>query len=683
MYEINYNDTTLYYPGDKECCVSEAVLNTKVGDSGEFNSLIPPNNPLYNTLTERQIITIYQDGEEFWRGDIREISTNFRGMRSIYCLEDLAFLGEVVKYAHSETKTYEQYFVDLLTEYNARVNPEKRFNIGYILKNPNTVHTFEYETMSILELLRAAADDYYVRVRRMGGKRYIDIVDLKTYNAGTVNNQHIRFGDNMMDFVKESNTSWLLTAIMPVGAELETETIENIPDRVTIESVNGGSKILVNSTAEGKYGYIEKYVEFENIESPSELKDLAETYLKENSQPRLTMQIQAVDLSTIENVDSYRLGDIIHITCEPFDIDQDVSLCELEIDLLDPSRNSLTLSSAVERRSFTEIQNKISEEVKKIPAKSEVLSAAKKNASSLINGNGTNGHVVLHENDDGVIYEILIMDTPDINTATKLWRWNQKGLGYADHKDASGEWDFGLAMTMEGKIVADYITTGSLIGLEIDNGNGTFHVTPDGLITALNATIAGTIKGSVIEGDSSFDMSVPSGARLLFGTKASWPKNLVIQNAGSGGGFDVLKDSSVGKESMDVHYNDIRRYDSDGGREYAQFGSSNSSDARLKENIKDADKKAIKKLFESIEFKTFNYIEDEDKESYFGVIAQQLIKVLEDSGIDKRHFIGTTDGFYTVSYSELARLNLIATQDLYEIVKRQQEEINALKRKEK
>lgn len=494
MYAINYNDTILYYPGDKECCVSDAVLGTKVGESGELDFTIPPNNPLYGTVTERQLITIYQDEKEFWRGDIREISTNFRGMKAIYCLEDLAFLGEVVKYAHSETKTYEQYFVDLLTEYNSRVNPEKRFYIGYILKNPNTVRKFEYETMTILELLReVAGSDYYVRVRRMEGKRYIDIVDLKNYSAGTVNNQPIRFGDNMMDFVKESNTSWLLSAILPVGAELDTETIENVPDRVTIESVNSGSKILVNETAVANYGYIEKLVEFGDITTPEELKKSAEDYLKGNSQPRLTMEVQAVDLSTISEVDSYELGNIIHIICDPFGIDQDVSLCELEIDLLDPSRNSLTLSSTVERKNFTEMQNQISVEVKKIPAKSEVLAAAKKNASSLINGNGTNGHVVLHENDEGVVYEILIMDTPDINTATKIWRWNQNGLGYSDHKDESGEWEFGLAMTMEGQIVADYITTGKLIGLEIDNGNGTFHVDANGLMKALNAEIEGKI----------------------------------------------------------------------------------------------------------------------------------------------------------------------------------------------
>ena len=100
--------------------------------------------------------------------------------------------------------------------------------------------------------------------------------------------------------------------------------------------------------------------------------------------------------------------------------------------------------------------------MERITPASTILKQAKENASALINGNGENGYVVLHENEKGVVYEILVMDTPDINTATKVWRWNQKGLGYANSKDANGNWEFGLAMTMKGEIVADYITTGSM-----------------------------------------------------------------------------------------------------------------------------------------------------------------------------------------------------------------------------
>ncbi len=55
--------------------------------------------------------------------------------------------------------------------------------------------------------------------------------------------------------------------------------------------------------------------------------------------------------------------------------------------------------------------------------------------------------------------EILIMDTPDPKTAQKVWRWNLGGLGYSD-KGVDGPYD--AAITMDGAIVADFITTGKL-----------------------------------------------------------------------------------------------------------------------------------------------------------------------------------------------------------------------------
>jgi phage minor structural protein len=80
-------------------------------------------------------------------------------------------------------------------------------------------------------------------------------------------------------------------------------------------------------------------------------------------------------------------------------------------------------------------------------------------ATSLITGN-SGGYVVLHDSDnDGEPDEILIMNTPDISTATKVWRWNKSGLGYSSTGYAG---TYGLAMTADGEIVANFITTGVL-----------------------------------------------------------------------------------------------------------------------------------------------------------------------------------------------------------------------------
>lgn len=60
------------------------------------------------------------------------------------------------------------------------------------------------------------------------------------------------------------------------------------------------------------------------------------------------------------------------------------------------------------------------------------------------------------------------MDTPDINTAQKIWVWNKNGLGYSS-TGINGE--FGLAVTSDGAIVADFITTGVMSADRVRTGN--------------------------------------------------------------------------------------------------------------------------------------------------------------------------------------------------------------------
>lgn len=78
---------------------------------------------------------------------------------------------------------------------------------------------------------------------------------------------------------------------------------------------------------------------------------------------------------------------------------------------------------------------------------------------------GTNGgYVVFQRNTQGQPYEILIMDTPDIATATKVWRWNNGGLGYSSN---GYNGPYKAAITQDGSIVADFINTGTLNAAEV------------------------------------------------------------------------------------------------------------------------------------------------------------------------------------------------------------------------
>lgn len=81
------------------------------------------------------------------------------------------------------------------------------------------------------------------------------------------------------------------------------------------------------------------------------------------------------------------------------------------------------------------------------------------------------GYIVLRDSDNDTFPdELLVMDTSDYMTAQNIWRFNKMGFMHSN-----GGYDgFGtnIAITMDGKINADYISAGTLKGIRIEAAQG-------------------------------------------------------------------------------------------------------------------------------------------------------------------------------------------------------------------
>ena len=189
----------------------------------------------------------------------------------------------------------------------------------------------------------------------------------------------------------------------------------------------------------------------------TQLATLATNYISANNfttfKDNITLDfVQMKDLA--ERVD---LCDMVHIYFEPLGITATAKCIETVWDGLAERYISTTFGDPK-----TNIADTIVATQKAIDEKpSETsMSQAIKQATELITGN-LGGYVVLHDaNGDGEPDEILIMDTADISTATNVWRWNSGGLGFSPNGYA-GPYDV-IAIDMQGRIVADAITTGTL-----------------------------------------------------------------------------------------------------------------------------------------------------------------------------------------------------------------------------
>lgn len=526
MYQVNIGANILYYPGSDDAMIYDTELNEEIGKAGEFKFKVPSQNPAYSQLATGALITIYKDGSEFWRGEIKEIETDFAKVADVYCIEDLAWLAdEFMTPAQITNETYAQRFQAAIDAYNSNRGSDRQFSKGYLTNvtaSNDCNWTTEYEE-SILDSLRncICKDDGYIRVRRstVGGvvTRYIDIVRLQDY--GSQATQPIQYGFNLLDYVKDSDYGNLTNVLTPYGEELDSEIYEEYSARLQGTTISNADSVTA-------YGRHAKAVIFDGVTDLAVLNSLAQAYLTRYSQPQLTMEVEAVDLAGIESVDAIKIGDSVRIVAPPFAVDQWLYLTQIKRDIQNIDKNTITLSGhVITGRDLTSQLIDTENAIKDLPSKTSILDAAKKNALEILNGED-GGYVTFKTNSNDQITELRIANNIDFDQATKAWRWNVAGLAYLSRATSSDEWQIVTAATMDGGFVADFITTGTMLAnrirgglLEVGNINNA-----DGVIHVINEKlyVGNTWNGSGHEGSGwwnsyvfSYTWLKPAGTFLL------------------------------------------------------------------------------------------------------------------------------------------------------------------------
>ena len=716
------NENTIYYPGNDEYTLVNATLDLKVGSAGEFEFTIPINHPRYDEIVQNSIITVYEDAKEVWRGDIREITQNFDKSLDVYCLEDLSWLGdETVTMTAITNETYLQRFTNSLATYNANQSVKRQFTQG-MLTSVTTTNTCNWKPeweMTYLDCLRRfIADDGYLKIRRItsGGvvTRYLDILRLEDY--GQQATQTIQFGENLLDFVKDIDTTNFLNVLYPYGAETETELYGDQMARLEGTPIQNDASIAA-------FGRRARTVTFET-ESEATLNRLALAYLNRYSQPKLKIEVKAIDLGDIEAVNRLRIGDSVRIIATNFGIDQWEYITKQSIDLLNLANNRIELSSSVQIR--TSLTSQMAEQAAMIEEQqtaSSILNEAKANALRILNGE--NGGVIYFvNNDDNQIIEQRIMNNADIEQATKAWRWNINGLAFLSRTYPSNPWNVGVAITMDGQIVADYITTGTLNANVIKAGiltdmQGNFQLNmATGYLYMQNGTFKGTINayaGGIIGDFAIGSRSIFKGPSEYYNdsTQGIYIGTDGIRQNGPNGATILIKDGQISCNSnvttgslkasyvttggLSVQNNTISiahngytaLIDSAGGYPLLQYYTggvftnnyvawSGSSDRRLKENIEPIENQFIRRFFKAVKPVKFNYISDEEKKTEFGLIAQDLEEVFEEVGEENNAIILNIEEYKAINYEKIVGLTIPAIQDLYEIVNKQQAVIESL-----
>ncbi|MBD9740599.1 phage tail protein, partial [Enterococcus faecium] len=179
-------------------------------------------------------------------------------------------------------------------------------------------------------------------------------------------------------------------------------------------------------------------------------------------EPKATHTVSMVSLEhTLEYGEMYRklstlsFGDVVHVRAKQLDIEITERVVEYTYFPTLGKYKDLVLGNDLTLYTST-VNSQTQELKKKIDNRTETLVQNVLNATAWITGN-SGGHVVFRP--EKAPSEILIMDTDNVASTKRVWRWNLNGLGYSDN-GVNGP--FGIAITSKGEIVADFIKVGTI-----------------------------------------------------------------------------------------------------------------------------------------------------------------------------------------------------------------------------
>ena len=434
-------------------CTS-AIITEELNGEYSFDGVFRISNTfpktLYDNLIEENILKVSEEyGDEYFR-----IAKVIKSPKNITVFARHITISDILTLWCEDVRPTGLNGTGAISWIYDNAIGNKLLTVNSDITDTNTAY---YQNKNVYECLFTADNSF---LDRWGGEVYRRGFNLAiNKKVGQDRGVTIRSKKNLTGFEANTSVDSLITRIYPKGY-----------DGITIEEKYIDSQYINNYariyTSEEKFEDIK--VNGESIEDGFETLAQAQEELKRRV--KLMYEVDKVDLLTatykinfveLGKTEEYKnysileqtwLGDTVEVIEDTLGVNISVRVLKRKYDVLKKKRTETELSNKDIKSKPPTIQQ-IANEISKIPSSDTIIQIAKDNATSIINSGVKNSYVVVRKN------EILVMDTQDINTATKVWRWNNGGLGYS----STGYYgEYGTAITNDGAIVADFITTGIL-----------------------------------------------------------------------------------------------------------------------------------------------------------------------------------------------------------------------------
>lgn len=525
----------------------------------------------------------------------------------------------------------------------------------------------------------------------------------------------LMYGKNITDVRQEENIENTITGIVPfwAGGEdevvyyngiVEADTVQNFPYRRTVVH-DFSSDFTEKPTAQQLKARAERYVIRNQIGIPHVSIKVSFVALWQTEEYK--------DVAPLQEV---KLCDYVTIIFEKLGITAKAKVVKTVYDVLNERYSSIELGDA--RQDFASYvvglatqteetaaavasnKNLVSSQISEaLVTFQDVMNEAIESATDQIVG-AKGGNIVTRMNDQGLPVELLITDNLDLQMAKNIWRWNIGGLGYSS-KGYNGP--YGLAMTQDGAIVADFITVGTLTanliraGILRDlNGKNWWNLETGEMVISgrLNAA-SGTFAGELQAATGSFSGQIKGGSIAIGGT-ASVPifavgadgkvtmRNFELDGVGNAAtiGCSVMNCENLRAGTAviegDLHMNGGTVYAGDVQGSYVSASTVDcgtiycanppwtsiydDSDERLKKNIEDIDGKNALKFILALDPKSYTF--RKDGRDALGFIAQDIKKTMKELHVSYPLIKENENGMLSLNYTNLIALIVAAIQEI-------------------
>ena len=343
-----------------------------------------------------------------------------------------------------------------------------------------------------------------------GGEYEFDNYTIKLHKSrGKDNGVRIAYGKNMTELKCDVDMSASYTGIF---GYVKTDDV-NLTSSYNVTNTSGiSTRILVRDFSSDFGG---------NAPTQSSLDAAVKKYAEDNDINSVKASVtvsfvnlaQSPEYANIAPLETVNLCDTVTIYHKELGVNIKAKVIKTVYDTIAEKYTKIELGSA-----RTNMSSIISQTVKEatdakniaISSKSEVTAAYQEaiaNATAAITGN-SGGYIRLNPSENP--QELLIMNTADASTATKIWRWNLSGLGYSS---TGYNGTYKTAITQDGHIVADFIDTGTL----------TANIIKAGIMQSVNGQFSFNLESGHIEAS---DINITGGDINLDGGQLS------IKNSG-------------------------------------------------------------------------------------------------------------------------------------------------------